>query len=161
MRQQQVSYAQYFHSFTTKDCLSQDSTTVLNSILKNVVKQVVPCESTAEEVSFEWSHHRILSSDTKVRAIYKTIASCESSAEEVSFEWSHHRILSSDSFSSGIRWVNDPYSDLEFRFYSSSFNLKNSFNFKSSELRQVGTTDWFRKSGTAYFWKQVDGAYVI
>ena len=28
---------------------------------------MVPCKSTAEEVSFEWSHHRILSSDSKVR----------------------------------------------------------------------------------------------
>ena len=28
---------------------------------------MVPCESTAEEVSFEWSHHRILSTDSKVR----------------------------------------------------------------------------------------------
>ena len=29
---------------------------------------MVPCKSTAEEVSFnEWSHHRILSTDPKVR----------------------------------------------------------------------------------------------
>ena len=28
---------------------------------------MVPCKSTAEEVSFEWSHHRILSTDSKVR----------------------------------------------------------------------------------------------
>ena len=27
---------------------------------------MVPCKSTAEEVSFEWSHHRILSTDSKV-----------------------------------------------------------------------------------------------
>ena len=30
-------------------------------------KQMVPCKSTAEEVSFELSHHRILSTDLKVR----------------------------------------------------------------------------------------------
>ena len=30
-------------------------------------KQIVPCESTAEEVSYEWSHHRISSTDLKVR----------------------------------------------------------------------------------------------
>ena len=35
-------------------------------------KQVVPCENTAEEVSFEWSHHRISSADSKVRTLYKT-----------------------------------------------------------------------------------------
>jgi len=28
---------------------------------------MVPCESTTEEVSFEWSHHRISSTDSKVR----------------------------------------------------------------------------------------------
>ena len=28
---------------------------------------MVPCQSTAEEVSFEWSHHRISSADSKVR----------------------------------------------------------------------------------------------
>ena len=66
-----------------------------------------------------------------------------------------HRVLSTDSFSCGCRWVNGPYWDLEFRFYS------NSYNFKSSGQRQVGAKDEFRKSGTAYFWKQVDGLYVI
>ena len=33
-------------------------------------KYIVPCERTAEEVSFEWSHPRILSTDTKVRTAY-------------------------------------------------------------------------------------------
>ena len=28
---------------------------------------MVPFQSTAEEVSFEWPHHRILSTDSKVR----------------------------------------------------------------------------------------------
>ena len=28
---------------------------------------MVPCKSTAEEVSFEWSQHRISSTDSKVR----------------------------------------------------------------------------------------------
>ena len=35
-------------------------------------KQIVPCERTAEEVSFEWSHHRISFTDSKVRTMYKT-----------------------------------------------------------------------------------------
>ena len=30
---------------------------------------MVPCKSTAKEVSFEWSHHRISSIDSKVRTI--------------------------------------------------------------------------------------------
>ena len=33
-------------------------------------KFIAPCESTAEEVPFEWSHQRILSPDTKVRNKY-------------------------------------------------------------------------------------------
>ena len=37
------------------------------SFEKIIVKQMVPCQSTAEEVSFEWSHHRILLIDFKVR----------------------------------------------------------------------------------------------
>ena len=32
-------------------------------------KYIVPSESTAEEVSFEWSHHRVSSTDTRVRVI--------------------------------------------------------------------------------------------
>ena len=30
-------------------------------------KQIALCERTVEEVSFEWSHHRISSTDSKVR----------------------------------------------------------------------------------------------
>ena len=30
-------------------------------------KQIAPCESTAEEVSYKWSHHRISSTNLKVR----------------------------------------------------------------------------------------------
>ena len=37
------------------------------SFCKILKKQIVPCKSTAEEVSFEWSHHRISSTDLKVR----------------------------------------------------------------------------------------------
>ena len=46
-------------------------------------KQIVTCESTAKELSFEWSLHRSLSTDSKVKMRYETI-----------------------SFSTGSRWVN-------------------------------------------------------
>ena len=36
-------------------------------IIKFTIKYKVLCGSTAEEVSFEWSHHRISSTDSKVR----------------------------------------------------------------------------------------------
>ena len=42
-------------------------TKIENFILSNIEKQMVPCKSTAGEVSFEWSHHRILSTYSKVR----------------------------------------------------------------------------------------------
>ena len=34
---------------------------------KNFDKQIASCESTDRELSFEWSHHRISSIDSKVR----------------------------------------------------------------------------------------------
>ena len=40
---------------------------------------MVPCKSTDEEVSFEWSHHRISSTDTKVRTtLHISIIDCGS-----------------------------------------------------------------------------------
>ena len=36
------------------------------SFSKNFDKQIASCESTDRELSFEWSHHRILSIDSKV-----------------------------------------------------------------------------------------------
>ena len=41
-------------------------------ILYNWEKSILPCESTAEEVSYEWSHERISSTDSKVRASSNT-----------------------------------------------------------------------------------------
>ena len=38
--------------------------------LELLTENIGPCESTAEEVSFEWSHHRISSADSKVRTTY-------------------------------------------------------------------------------------------
>ena len=49
-------------------------------------KQIVTCESTAKELSFEWSLHRSLSADSKVKMRYETI-----------------------SFSTGSRWVNSQH----------------------------------------------------
>ena len=35
--------------------------------LQNFDKQIAPCVSIGRELSFEWSHHRISSTDSKVR----------------------------------------------------------------------------------------------
>ena len=34
---------------------------------------MVPCKNTAEEVSFEWSHHRISTTDSKVTLHYMSL----------------------------------------------------------------------------------------
>ena len=52
---------------TTKFSQKQISTKFPNFILWNFEKQIAPCVSTGRELSFEWSHHRISSTDSKVR----------------------------------------------------------------------------------------------
>ena len=53
---------------------TKNSQKILNFIFSNPTKQTVPCETTAEEVSFEWLHHRISSTDSKVRTtLYSVI----------------------------------------------------------------------------------------
>ena len=56
-----------FNSFTAKFSRKQISTKFPNFILWNFEKQIAPCVSTGRELSFEWSHHRILSTESKVR----------------------------------------------------------------------------------------------
>ena len=53
--------------FTAKFSQKQISTKFRNFISWNFVKQIAPCVSTGRELSFEWSHHRISSTDSKVR----------------------------------------------------------------------------------------------
>ena len=51
----------------SRSAKNQNPRKILNFILKSFEKQMVPCKGTAIEVSFEWSHHRISSTDSKVR----------------------------------------------------------------------------------------------
>ena len=53
--------------FTAKFSQKQISTKFRNFISWNFVKQIAPCVSTGRELSFEWSHHRISSTGSKVR----------------------------------------------------------------------------------------------
>ena len=48
----------------------------------NFDKQIASCESTGRELSFEWSHHRMLSTDSKVRVTLQ-ISIKHSSSERV------------------------------------------------------------------------------
>ena len=50
-------------TFNSQEC--ENSTKIPNFILYNIKKQMVTCESTE---STEWSHHRIWSTDSKVRS---------------------------------------------------------------------------------------------
>ena len=50
-----------------KSAIYQNSRRMPNFILQNIEKQMVPCKSSAKEVSFEWSYQRISSTDSKVR----------------------------------------------------------------------------------------------
>ena len=58
--------------FITKFGKKQISTKFPDFILWNFEKLIAPCVSSGRELSFEWSHHRISSSDSKVRVTLQT-----------------------------------------------------------------------------------------
>ena len=53
--------------FTPSSGQSKYLRKIPNFIFANSAKQIAPCESTAKEISFEWSHYRILSTDSEFR----------------------------------------------------------------------------------------------
>ena len=61
-----------FNPFTAKCSQRQISTRFPNFIVSNFEKQIAPCVSSGREVSFEWSHHRISSTDSKVLVALQT-----------------------------------------------------------------------------------------
>ena len=58
---------QTINPFSAKCGQGQNSTKIHKFRFVKFWKQIAPFESTGREVSFEWSHHRILSTDSKVR----------------------------------------------------------------------------------------------
>ena len=48
---------------------------------------MVPCNNTAEEVSFEWLYHRISSTDSKVTVLHAFIINSESERHDISNDW--------------------------------------------------------------------------
>ena len=60
-------FEELLNPFTAKFSRKQISTKFPHFILWNFEKQIAPCVSTGRELSFEWSHHRILSTESKVR----------------------------------------------------------------------------------------------
>ena len=57
----------FFNLFTAKFSQKQIPTKFPNFTLQHFEKQIAPCVSTGREHSFEWSHHRISSTRSKVR----------------------------------------------------------------------------------------------
>ena len=57
----------FFNPFTGKCGQRKVSTKFPNFIFQNCEKQIASCESTGRELSFEWSHRRISSTDSNVR----------------------------------------------------------------------------------------------
>ena len=56
-----------FNPFTDVCGQRKISTKFPKYIFENFDKQIASCEITGRELSFEWSHHRIMSADSKVR----------------------------------------------------------------------------------------------
>ena len=54
----------YLGPFTRKSATKSKKNPKLHFV--NIEKQMVSCKSTAEEVSFEWSQHKLLLTDSKV-----------------------------------------------------------------------------------------------
>ena len=52
--------------FTPKSVKAQNWKKISNFILQDMEKQIVPYESTAQQLSFEWSHSRVLSTYVNV-----------------------------------------------------------------------------------------------
>ena len=62
-----ISHCHFLNPFTAKFSQRQISTKFPHFILWNFEKQIAPCVSTGRELLFEWSLHRILSKESKVR----------------------------------------------------------------------------------------------
>ena len=64
-----ISHCHFLNPFTAKLSQRQISTKFPHFILWNFEKQIASCVSTGRELLFEWSHHKILSTESKVRVI--------------------------------------------------------------------------------------------
>ena len=59
--------------------------------MKKKKNQMVPCKSTAKDASFEWSHHRISSTDSKVKTTLH-VSIIHSGSERVNLGATQERI---------------------------------------------------------------------
>ena len=105
-----------FYPFTPTSSQSQNMTKFLNFILQGTEKQLVPCESTAKEVSFEWSHHRNSSTDSKVRTtLYSIMNSTAGTYCSVAFIW---------MVTAKIQKLEPPYKSPSFKRFKKVFLIR-------------------------------------
>ena len=83
----------------------------------NFEKQIASCESTGKELSFEWSHHRISSTDSKVRVPLKSPSS----------------MPAVKGLKHSLRWYglreNKAHVACDFFFFTSVFTISAHYNF--------------------------------
>ena len=82
-----VAHIWYIKPFTANFSQKQILTKSPNFILWNFEKQTAPCESTGRELSFEWSHHRILSADSKVGVTLQNSIKQSGSERDKNLTW--------------------------------------------------------------------------
>ena len=87
-----MSIAIIINPFSAKCRQGQTSTKVPKFRFVKFWKQIAPFESTSREVSFKWSHHRILSTDSKVRTTLRD-SNIHSGSERVKKSFDIRRVL--------------------------------------------------------------------
>ena len=73
----------------SQECQKSKFKKIPNFILWNIEKPMVPCKSAAQEVSSEWSHHRISSIGSKVRTT-SHVSIIDSESERVKATYLEH-----------------------------------------------------------------------
>ena len=101
--------------FSAKCGQGQNSTKIPKFCFVKLWKQILPFESGGRGVSFEWSHHRILSTDSKVRT---TIRDSNIHFDSKRVNLSGERRLATalcTHWSSAVDWVCDLGRDFRWR----------------------------------------------
>ena len=118
-----------FNPFTAKCGQRQNSTKNPKFHSVKFEKQVAPCESTGKKVLFEWSHHRILSTESKVTATLQN-SIIHSGSERVKAGTSDKQPPNRPVFSELSDWVNV---DSWYLHFSSLLP----YSFQSNEISTV------------------------
>ena len=108
--------------FSAKCGQGQNSTKIPKFCLVKFWKQILPFESGGRKVSFEWSHHRILFTDSKVKT---TIRDSNIHSDSKRVNLSGERRLATalcTHWSPAVDWVCDLWRDFRWRGVSMRFS---------------------------------------